>query len=657
MDRTDYDIGSNVAETTDKYVHVDPQKRPNQEKTKDITKAMRKHFADRYKKIDAVKNAKDPKDRTTKLYKSEGTKLSKQNTYVVEFSVAGSSFETFRLEHKGIHGKEMKMYGPIEDASGTRKKIDPKSNEYQRRMEHTYGAKAAPKGPDFVFKKETRNTNGLVTKSKFSIGGAGVDTAFGVSNTGEYSIENTRNRILVMGIEQLKPLLDAWEKHEDTPQKNIELMFRGHSRGAVATAQGAMMLNDWIRKNYSEEVANRVHFNVLMLDPVPGAGSNKGANEYIDFKNPTADMKKDLGIDFPFKDSDDTTVIMSGSLEKDGVAQKLGTFTPQHVSGAKRVLITQTKHSVNLKEFDATQADGYHQSEYTDENGDVYRSYGLGKLPEGVYFVDQDRNMIQARTPEEVDKVFDEAFSVKASLGSAMQGSRREILKGMAEMGAMRHMMKDSSTPKVFQSFINLLEHTNPALATEENSLTEIDDFQKQFRKTDGIFVKMTPQYKAMMDALTNLHKVTHPLDYARYGAALTKMSEAVQNYTEYKKDNINGSRARHRFDIANNLKLYVAKCQKELEMVRTGQWNPQKEAGNRAEIQKNLMELRFAQEHNMQVDPHVISELNKVQDRQMLQQMSNSETFKQDYQQFKQEKEDFLAQQQLQGPQNPEAL
>lgn len=575
MDRADYVNQAEGRNQQDLYIHSG-----NVSVDRDtMTNGLRELFPERYQRIDAIKSGRTEQERTARLFKSEGTKLSQQGTYVLELSTAGSSYFTFRSEHKGFNGK-------VEGKD----KLKDAAPDLEERIEQHLGHRVGPAEAKYTFKKDTI-INGRTMKTKFSIGGCGSEKGGGASNSGYYSIDENRKHILDITKRQLEPLFQAWkEGRTDVPQ-NTELMFRGHSRGAVATGQGAMLVNAWIAKEYPQ-FRDRVHFNVVLLDPVPGLFSNDDLNVKMDFLHPTEAMIKE-GMDTPLRPTDDTTVFMSGTMELESMVHNFGVFNPQNVSGAKRVIVSRNKHSIYLHDYDGSQRDGDHFVAFTDENGDAYRSYGISKLKPGVYFADQDYNLIHMEKMEEIDKAFDKAFPNDGIL-AASNKSRKQILRGMAKDGVLRQMMESRNVPGVLEEFQHEMSRNNGltiqltpeqkesvrARLRERSSLASrrmMPSLLQKFKDTEAWYVRSTPLYKKMVESIKAVKNSTNPVDIIKYKRALNELKENTTAYLEYKKDNLNGDRANTRYNLAANLLDYTNKCQEELNTILENARRPQR--------------------------------------------------------------------------------
>lgn len=94
-------------------------------------------------------------------------------------------------------------------------------------------------------------------------------------------------------------------------------------------------------------------------------------------------------------------------------------------------------------------------------------------------------------------------------------------------------------------------------------------DFKKVYDElsaTEGFFHGSKQQYKDMKSALEQLIQAgKEEPDTARYQSMLNNMRDAVQNYIDYKKDDLGSSTSRKRFDLANQLKNLTGSVRKEV--------------------------------------------------------------------------------------------
>ena len=220
----------------------------------------------------------------------------------------------------------------------------------------------------------------------------GTKLGAGVSNKGDYSINNLSNYILEAGKEYLEQIFNNWKTEDDAKSHPINISLRGHSRGAVAVSHGAMKLKYWLNKYYPQ-YEPYVTFNLIQNDPVPGYGSDHGLKQKINLQNETrADLKKEMEKREmkELGDSVNSTVVYSLHTQYPVF------FSPQSVDGAKRIILTAGTHSVNTDHVDRSQSDKAHRQPYMDmETGEVYRSSGLSELPEGIYIADENYRLVR----------------------------------------------------------------------------------------------------------------------------------------------------------------------------------------------------------------------------------------------------------------------
>lgn len=235
----------------------------------------------------------------------------------------------------------------------------------------------------------------------------------GISNRGDYSIHNLSNYMLDAGKDFLEPIFKEWKELDDDPKKihPVTVAMKGHSRGGVAVSHGAMKVQNWIKENYPD-YAKYVKFETIQLDPVAGYGSDHGVKRNI---NLTEEKREDLQGEMKKRgmsslgESANTTVIYSLHTEHDHY------FSPQVVDGAKRVILTTGKHSVNLENVDDTQKTKFlnksHRQGYMDvSTGEMYRNSGLSELPEGIYIADEKNRLIRIPSAEAGQKILQEVL-------------------------------------------------------------------------------------------------------------------------------------------------------------------------------------------------------------------------------------------------------
>ncbi|MDO4531731.1 MAG: hypothetical protein Q4C06_07105 [Bacillota bacterium] len=418
-----------------------------------------------YEGIDGVRMASDVNQRALKLHHARGTRFAEKGERVLEFDIAGSGFEQFRVMHKGFHGKKNQIVGEdgqIEEFKeekklGFFKRIfswlpgvrfaeqledeNKEIREYNRRLMNKYNLKEASNElleeaqldrqygeRQYVKQKgEMKHVRAKVSKDgmKKRITMAGPLALDGMSNSGDYSIENLREYMLAMGSDYLEGIFKDWRGTQDA--YNINLIIKGHSRGGVACSEGAMMIKKWVRDHYPL-YERFVKFDLIQYDPVPGTGSYSD-HAMVDHG---AKKHKDKNM-VPLGDSAETTVIYSVHTDHRFF------FDPMKVLGAKRVILTPFTHGVDLGQVDETQKEK-HRRAFTDAaSGEVYRSSGLNDLDAGVYIVDEHNTLVRmqnyAQAKDIMERMLEEASG---------QADRHSIILDVVEKWFAAHNKKDN---------------------------------------------------------------------------------------------------------------------------------------------------------------------------------------------------------------------
>ena len=438
---------------------------------------------------------KGQESQLVELHHSRGTKMYDEGKNVLEFDIAGSGYKQFsQVQDLGINGKNfyektadgIKHTVRIEDMTAehdltprwynktkwlswipgikSMKRIN-EINELRRQhpefrtgeggYAEKYGKRRKAwellgnKECVYVKAKKTVRKDGMeVEKRRITM--AGPQYGGGLFNAGEYSIENLREYMLLMGKEYLEPKLkeisllnataDALHKEgreEEERQireriRPVHIIMKGHSRGAVALSHGAMMIKYWIVNNYPGLAAN-VIFETTQYDPVPGPGNDYNVKKEVNLNEKDDKKLEDLRKRRmePLGEEAETTVFYSL------LSNYMAFFTPQSVKGTKRLILTMHDHSQGLRDVDETQGKR-HRAAYTNaENGEVYRSSGLNELPAGVYIMDEKRTLIRLRNREEalmmLQKAYEDTYSYKPAnlLGKAQwdrKGRMQELV-------------------------------------------------------------------------------------------------------------------------------------------------------------------------------------------------------------------------------------
>ena len=108
----------------------------------------------------------------------------------------------------------------------------------------------------------------------------------------------------LMAADYLTNIFREWQSDRNfsiatTPP--VRILIQGHSRGGVAAAEGALLIRQWVQKNYPEFV-DKVAFDLIQYDPVPGGDTASYQSTTLKDKK---HKKPGLG------DSANTTVVYS----------------------------------------------------------------------------------------------------------------------------------------------------------------------------------------------------------------------------------------------------------------------------------------------------------------------------------------------------------
>ena len=354
---------------------------------KSIKNAIKEVMPGVYDNVDKSLTDKEAEELEMELIHSEGLKFLNMGHDVIEFDVAGSTFDDFRKEYEGIHGQKLR-------------------DKNQAAIIH--GEKLDDKGYFWKDERKKATKERIAKKTRYSIAGPGM---LNMGPFSDYSIQGTRKRIRDTGISHLKPVFDAWRELERSGRKpkyhNIDFMFRGHSRGGVGASHGAMMLKYWVQENYPEYI-RYLSFNLIQYDPVPGGDvefSLKDDMERFDVKEYQGVNKGSFTINgekmAPLGSNAGTTVVYSMVNQADKIHENF--FSPQEVLHAKRIILTPFTHDVGLDimHMDNTQMKGdkkekEHSMAFINaSNNKVYRSSGLNELDPGVYVMDENHVMVK----------------------------------------------------------------------------------------------------------------------------------------------------------------------------------------------------------------------------------------------------------------------
>lgn len=406
--------------------------------THDLTRirtAVEQQMPQAYALVDNIRAQQNPAQRVTPLHHSRGTQLmANGQASVLEFDMAGSSFTQFRSDYMGIKGKgnSLRDYMKINRTGinkflmwlpvlATRRKREAKHRAEQQlnqlmqnqlqwdnlTPDEQYNIQVLCRWRTHVGRSQRININGNMEKRKHirkvvlgrktRITMAGPQALFGASNRGEYSIENLRQYMLTMGQDYLTNTFSQWAN--GAPPHDVWLRIRGHSRGAVASAEGAMMIKYWIRENFPQ-YEQYVKFDLTQFDPVPGTGSYAD-HARVDLLQDNREQLRQRML--ALGDAAETTVVYSLRTEHSVF------FTPQQVQNSKRLILTPYSHGVSLGESERVQNgqnQQVHRPAFTDAaTGEAYRSGSFNELPEGVYIVDESRTLVRVQNAAQWDQM------------------------------------------------------------------------------------------------------------------------------------------------------------------------------------------------------------------------------------------------------------
>ena len=387
------------------------QRKTKMKEVYETIKELRGEEDKTYEYMDKVRTSKEESLRNVPLHYSRGTYLAdKEGKHVLEFDMAGSGFKFMRADYKDINaktgfkrtiiawwhsfkalftGKKTKEQLNMEKADKILGEGNQEVNAKGKKLEHV---RSRTKTKEIINEQGEKE---VIRKQRVHM--AGSMAFYGLSNRGNYSIENTRQYVQYMGGKYLKDVFEEAIQNKKEP-RDVHIMMKGHSRGGVSAIEGAMMLKQWVNDNYPE-YEDKVKFEITQMDPVAGLGSNSGLNKEVDLNGKTVTQN---GIKFrPLGDSAQTTVMYS--LHSN---HTIG-FTPQCVKGAKRVIFTPMEHSMGLQDSEVVNGEARKIS-FTDlKTGHVYRSTAINELGEGVYITDKNNNLVKLNSMEEVNKVID----------------------------------------------------------------------------------------------------------------------------------------------------------------------------------------------------------------------------------------------------------
>lgn len=372
-------------------------------------------------------------------HQERGKSFTLDGEKVLRINLAGSGFQQWRKDYRGYKGTGggtgqgdriieeyrreqeqiskirwyhgLKLFNWLGVRTPEQVQLDndahaQRAEELKQKIEAVYGSQLhwTVDGQTRVFEHIRKK----VKQNKLTYTLAGPLGLGGVLNTGDYSIERLQQYSLQIAREQLRKLSDQLDGGDDG--RDIHIMLKGHSRGGVAASTAAVKIKEMADQEFPE-LAHRLRFDLTQFDPVPGPdGSLLGAAE-----NSRIDLRNRLG------DNAETTVFYSMHTDHNVF------FKPQHVQGAKRVILLPTKHSAGLDEIDVINKDRKlgDRITYRDAStGEAYRGSGIHELPPGLYISDGNHNLVRFDSAETALGVYNDVVK-----DTSWQGDRHDVIR------------------------------------------------------------------------------------------------------------------------------------------------------------------------------------------------------------------------------------
>lgn len=276
----EYDSQESLKQEQDKLSKY--QRKTKMKEVYETIKKIRGEDDKTYEYMDKVRTSKEASLRNAPLHYSRGTYLAdKEGKNVLEFDLAGSGFKFMRADYKDINAKTGLKHTIRAWWNSFKSLFTGKKTKEQLNMERV--EKILGEGNQVVDAKGTKmehvrsrtktkeimNEKGekeVIRKQRIHM--AGSMGLYGLSNSGDHSIENTRQYVQYMGGKYLKDVFDEAKKSGQKP-KDVHVVMKGHSRGAVSAVEGAMMLKQWVFENYPE-YEDKVKFEERIKDENTG---------------------------------------------------------------------------------------------------------------------------------------------------------------------------------------------------------------------------------------------------------------------------------------------------------------------------------------------------------------------------------------------------
>ena len=457
--------------------------------------------------------------------------------YTISFDVAGSGFSQPLRYDEGLAGKDNVW---LNDGN---KRVHIKKGEEGHKYVYTASDNTDVMIPsekvetlsklktDVVFgeggvlnKKDIRKLEeNEGRKVTYSISGPKIQIFnvknIGSFNAGDYKIENTREYIKTLG----KMHLDALKNNPEfiNSKKHINFSFTGHSRGGVGVVEGAMLLKHLVNSEY-KEFADRIHFNTVLFDPVPGPKDRikSNINQVCNLKEQTAEMQE-LGMD-PMDKNDHTTVVYSIGCNHQSF------FTPMKVLGADTVILTGHSHDEGLKDVENQYGDIQRKAYINSDNTQAYRGVGLSKMPSGVFIADENNVLIKPKSMDDVEKIIDKVYTRADKLGN-------DRIRRVVEAASDVHV--------------------------RNGGLPSLDTVVRGFGAHDPWYVPSSDEFKKMRSAFEDFTKNYDSIsnDPDKFVESISKIKETALKYVEIKSGKgPHSNRTQGRINIAKNILALV---------------------------------------------------------------------------------------------------
>ncbi|MBR6221869.1 MAG: hypothetical protein IKQ71_00375 [Lachnospiraceae bacterium] len=403
--------------------------------------------------IDEMRKGTD-EERTISIHHATGNQKLRDGINVLEFDLAGSSFDIARKEYQGHHGK-LNM------------NVDISKKELDRSIIRQYGPKDPyGKGKNIHVKsKDFKMENGqIVKKVRYSIAGPGL------LNFGDYSIESTRGYVKDLAKMNLESLFHDFYCGIKTPT-DIHINVTGHSRGAVSAGESVSKINqalkEIVKKNPKyKPFAKRVSIDLLERDPVPGFGSSVRFGK--------KDLRKYPNVN--------ATVFCSIAQEHCDFA-----FPLQNVRGAKRIIISAKEHGMDLTSIDQSQlsvkddSKAHQKGFYDAETGEYFRGSGIADMNDGVYMADDRNNLVRITSYSQLDKIMKSTYE-----GLEPQKRRAEAVHDMVRNWFVDNDLKISYGSDRERG--KALEKTDSIIADiKKSKVSRLKDINRELRELDLI--------------------------------------------------------------------------------------------------------------------------------------------------------------------------